>query len=186
MMRIRSAFFLLAISMNVNAFEAYLTNPGTRAMGMAGVFAAQADDSSAIWYNPGGLARANMVKRDYTVEWGGIPAANAQQGFRDETALKFAGAYAGELWGMAALGAGVAYVVPYELSFDVTQRVSPLSARTYGDITATYRQISGLIATRLRPDLAVGATLDWVWVGMQCAQSPCVDRRQVALAPGTP
>ena len=144
-------------------------------MGMAGVFAAQADDSSAIWYNPGGLARANMIKRDYTVEWGGIPAANAQQGFSDESALKFAGAYAGELWGMPALGAGVAYVVPYELSFDATQRVSPLSARTYGGITAIYRQLSGLIATQQRPDLAVGATLDWVWVRVRCAQAPCVD-----------
>ena len=140
MMRIRSALLLLAIGTNAFAFEAYVTNPGTRAMGMAGVFAAQADDSSAIWYNPGGLARANIIKRDFTVEWGGIAAANAQHGFSDAQALKFAGAYAGDVWDMPVLGAGVAYVVPYELSFDVTQRVSSLSAQTYGDITATYRQ----------------------------------------------
>ena len=181
MTKIRSAMLLLAISTNANAFEAYVTNPGTRAMGMAGVFAAQADDSSAIWYNPGGLARANMIKRDYTVEWGGIPAAHAQQGFGDVQALKFAGAYAGELWDEPALGAGVVYVVPYQLSFDITQRVSPLSTRTYGEITATYRQLSGLLATPLGPDLAVGATLDWVWVGVRCEQSPCVDNGPAGL-----
>lgn len=181
MMRICGALLLLAIGTNAFAFEAYVTNPGTRAMGMAGVFAAQADDSSAIWYNPGGLARANIIKRDFTVEWGGIAAANAQHGFSDAQALKFAGAYAGDVWDMPTLGAGVAYVVPYELSFDVTQRVSPLSARTYGDITATYRQLSGLLATQLRPDLAVGATLDWVWVGVQCERAPCVDYGPVGL-----
>lgn len=175
MTKIRSAMLLLAISTSANAFEAYVTNPGTRAMGMAGVFTAQADDSSAIWYNPGGLARANMIKRDYTVEWSGIPAAHAQQGFSDTQALKFAGAYAGELGGKPALGMGVAYVVPYQLSFDIAEKISPLSVRTYGEIAATYRQLSGLLATSLGPDLAIGATLDWVWVGVRCALPPCVD-----------
>lgn len=181
MTKIRSAMLLFAISTNANAFEAYVTNPGTRAMGMAGVFAAQADDSSAIWYNPGGLARANMVKRDYTVEWGGIPAAHAQRGFSDKQTFKFAGAYAGELWDKPTLGAGVAYMVPYQLSFDITQRVSPLSARTYGEITASYRQVSGLFAAQVRPDLAVGATLDWVWIGVECEQPLCVDYGPVGI-----
>lgn len=175
MMRSQCALLLFAIGTNVHAFEAYVTNPGTRAMGMAGVFIAQADDSSAIWYNPGGLVRANMIKRDYSVEWSGIPAANDKKKFSNDQALKFIGAYVGDFLDRSILGAGIAYMVPLELSFDITQRISPLSARTYGGITATYRQVSGLMAARLHSDLAVGATLDWVWIDVQCEQSPCVN-----------
>ena len=175
MRRTHGALFLSIVSTQIHAFEAYATNPGTRAMGMAGVFIAQADDSSAIWYNPGGLARANMIKREYSVEWSGIPAATEQLKFSNDQALKFIGAYAGDLWDKSTLGTGVAYLVPLELSFDIAQRISPLSARTYGGITATYRQLSGLMAAQLRPGLAAGATLDWVWVDVRCEQSPCVN-----------
>lgn len=47
---------------------ALMNDRGVRAFGMEGAFVAQADDSSALWYNPAGLAQPTMPKFDLTIQ----------------------------------------------------------------------------------------------------------------------
>jgi len=73
-----------------SAFEQYFTYLGTRAMGMAGAFIVQANDSSAIWYNPAGLAQPGAPKFDLTIEYGQVPKRSDAGEYGGEGNLKFA------------------------------------------------------------------------------------------------
>ncbi len=71
------------------AYEQYFTYPGTRAMGMAGAFIGQADDSSAVWYNPAGLMQPNGPTFDATAEYGKLPKRDNDGKYGSESNLKF-------------------------------------------------------------------------------------------------
>lgn len=174
------ATILLAQLSAVQAFEEVSPHPGSRAMGMAGVFAPQADDCSAIWYNPGGLTRADMIQSDVTLEYGALPSTNAAREFAAANALKFACGYWAAKDGQ--LGAGFAYATLYRLGFDINQAVQPLSLKTFGATDITYRQASVLLSAALNDQLSVGGTLDLVWTSIDCSYESCVDFG--SMAPG--
>lgn len=155
------------------AFEEVSPHPGTRAMGMAGVFGPQADDCSAIWYNPGGPVQANMIKRDSTLEYGAIPFSNSAREYETANALKFACGY----WSTndRRIGIGISYATLYQLGFDVTDFVQPLSLQTFGATDVTYRQASLALSTPLSKQLAIGGSLDFVWTDVDCSDVTCVD-----------
>lgn len=162
-----------AVSGGASAFEAAAPHLGTRAMGMAGVFAAQADDCSAVWYNPGSLQRADMIQRDTSIEYGSVPAIDAARGYVSADALKSACGY----WavGGRALGVGIGYATLYRLGFDITETVQPLSLQTFGATDVTYRQASILFSAPVNARLAIGGTLDFLWTDIDCSNDTCVD-----------
>ncbi|MBA3582663.1 MAG: hypothetical protein H0W44_09455 [Gammaproteobacteria bacterium] len=55
------------------AYEYNATTPGTRAAGMAGAFIGQADDASAIFYNPAGLS-LNAPDSEVAINVGNAPS----------------------------------------------------------------------------------------------------------------
>ena len=59
------AGLLLAAVAPVQAAGFLIYEHGTKAMGMAGAFAAQADDPSALFYNAGGIAFQTDKKRSF-------------------------------------------------------------------------------------------------------------------------
>ena len=165
--------------------DAFQTSPGTRAMGMAGVFAAQADDSSAIWYNPAGLASAAAANTDISVEFANIPEVNERDEYaRSGIELKFLGAYTQRRFAifgdahLVRIGAG--YFLPYRptLYIDAPRpAASSNPADPYGDIDVTHRQISALIAMAPRSSFAWGATADAMWSEIRCRDyKECVNK----------
>ena len=162
------------------AFEETTPHPGARAMGMAGVFGPQADDCSAVWYNPGGLPRPDMIRRDITVEYGALPSSTSNREYQAASALKFACGY----WAAndGRLGVGLAYATLYRLGFNIEEVAQPLSLKTFGPTDITYRQASMLLSTALNQQLAVGGTLDFVWTDVDCSYDTCVDFGAMALS----
>ena len=176
---------MLSIPCNTLAFEAFVIGPGSRATAMAGVFSAQADDNTAIWYNPGGLQRKDLLASDFTVEFGPVPAGNEffesdTQASGAESNVKYLGYYQNRIpfWQGASdnVGFGIAYFTPYELTFDIDTRRSVLDPTPFGSVQVNYRQFSVMLSARANENLSYGGTFDWVWTSVNCQDySPCVD-----------
>ncbi len=154
--------------------EAFQTHPGTRAMGMAGVFVAQADDSSAIWYNPAGAKSDAATKADISVEFANVPGVNNEGEYsRSGAELKFLGGYTEErfaIFGAAnpvAIGAG--YFLPYRTTIYIDAlRPAIDNPLPYGYVDVTHRQVSALVAAAPMPGFSWGATLDAMWSEINC------------------
>lgn len=169
------------------AQESARAYPGTRAMGMAGVFTAQADDASAIWYNPAGPKHYPGIARDMSVEVGTLPLVslvpNALRGEQQDlagiTRVKFIAAY----WNglpqtelTRRTGFGIAYVEPYANELFVDEARTAVDATPFGNVELTYHQVSGQLARTVTPTLSLGVTGDFLWTDAQCLQfSPCVE-----------
>ena len=50
-------FFLITLTGSQTFADPFMNYPGARAKAMGGAFTGIADDASAVWYNPAGLAR---------------------------------------------------------------------------------------------------------------------------------
>lgn len=123
------------------ASEAFFTNPGTRAMSMGGAFTAQADDSTAIWYNPAGLYQTGYPG-DFTVEGGSMPSISdsGQYNITDEIKLKYVGLKgAGKKDGWSF---GIAHFEPYRLATIVQEKVYSTDTKAIGRVDVDYRQLS--------------------------------------------
>ena len=176
MMRTGFAMLLWGmVSAHAYAFEIFETAPGSRAAALAGAFVAQADDSTAIWYNPAGLKRPGRVRQEYSVDFGTRPRRVDDGDLGTASNVKFAGAYVDHLLHWAGLGVGMSYLTPYVLSFDMNDLVPPFGTTTYGRVRADYRQVSALLSGGINDALSWGGTLDYLWTDVECASVRCVD-----------
>ena len=187
---------LLSVHQLGFAFEPYQSFPNARAAAMAGVFLAQADDSSAIWYNPAGLNRQGGVNSDYTIELAalnrGKVLASKVTGDREnnashagkKNALRYAAAYGKNFpWGLNrsnSMDTGIAYVSLFRMQLDVDAPQSPINPNPFGLIDVHYQQLSWLLGYRLNPEVSIAATLDALWGSINCLQfEPCVSNSPV-------
>jgi len=186
-------FCLSQILVNAYCYEGFSKNPGTRAMAMAGVFSAQADDSSSIWYNPGSLTYYDYILSDITLEFGQRTVAdydvastsdNIYHNTSNDSVLTYFGAYMRKVPFINTsntLGIGISYYSPYKLLIDVNAPRSKSDNSTYGYIDAKYHQLSTLISNQLNSNLSVGGTVDFIWTDIQCIEfDPCTDYGPVA------
>lgn len=138
--------------------EAFFTNPGTRAMSMGGAFTAQADDSTAIWYNPAGLYQQGNPG-DFTVEGGSVPSiSDGGQYNTDEIKLKYIGlkgASKKDGWSF-----GVSYFEPYKMATIVPGKLSPTDTKTIGRVDVDYRQLSFAAAGGVGDRFSLGISYD--------------------------
>lgn len=95
----------VAFPLNAVALERYLAFPSTRAMGMSGAFVAQANDSSAMWYNIAGLGRPGA--REFSIEQANTPSTNPDDDSEDVKFLSIS-------FGGNGVGGGFAYYTPYK------------------------------------------------------------------------
>lgn len=168
-----SEFMLIAslfLITNSNASEIHFTYPGTRAMGMAGAFVAQADDSSAVLYNPAGLAQSTSAGMDITLEYGDMPVidydANAPLGtfsydYENEKKIKFIS------WSTKNEKTGTAFGIAYFQPYQQIEFVDVSGIGNYTKAEGHYRQISFAAAKNFKisdgpflNELSLGATLD--------------------------
>jgi hypothetical protein len=109
---------------------------GIRAQGMGGAFVAVADDASATWWNPAGLAAGAYVNG--IVEWGTVQDPHAAAG-GDVAAPSWRSKTRGVAVGYPALG--LSY---YRLQVSEIQTIGPTAG------SGTGRQDQGLASVRLR------------------------------------
>jgi len=133
----------VGLALPVSAYEAFFTYPGTRAMGMAGNFLAVANDSSAMWYNPAGLAQPDAPTFDVGVEYGAIPVVDNGALDSTEAALKFASLNTH----LGNFAFGLSYMLPYKT--EILQ------------LETEHRQVSAGLAYRFDFGLGFGATFDY-------------------------
>lgn len=147
------------------AYEQYFTYPGTRAMGMAGAFIGQANDSSAVWYNPAGLMQAGAPSFDLTVEYGKIPKRDETGKYNSETDLKF-GSLGAANFPDPGWAVGLSYFIPYQVSLNLDTVCAGTgtctSANSIGRVDASYKQMSFAMAKSFGPRFSIGGTVDAV------------------------
>ena len=89
--------------------DPFLNYPGGRAKAMAGTFTAVADDNSAVWFNPAGIA--GCVTSD-TVEGGQVISVTDEAGKLDTGDSSF---LIGGKFSADAYGVGLFYYSPYTI-----------------------------------------------------------------------
>jgi long-subunit fatty acid transport protein len=188
----RTVFGLLItiVALDCAAFEPYSLQPSSRAASMAGVFSAQADDSSAMWYNPAGLKRKESIASEISFDYAqqvsrevikatATTEETSEYG-EEENDIRFAAGYidripfltnSNDRW-----GTGIAYFTLNQLNIDIDAPQSPITTDTFGLVETVNRQVSWLLGVSLTSDLSLGGTVDFVWADVECLEfSPCVD-----------
>lgn len=174
--------YLLGATHSAMSYESFQTYPGTRAMGMAGVFVAQADDSSAIWYNPAGLKSAAAANTDISVEFANIPKINDDGKYSHGAAeLKFLGGYTEEqfaIFGVAnPMVVGAGYFLPSRTTIYIDALPPTLNPLPYGYVDVAHHEVSALIAASPMPSFSWGATVDAMWSEIWCRDyDQCVNK----------
>ncbi|HCS27472.1 MAG TPA: hypothetical protein DIW43_08450 [Spongiibacteraceae bacterium] len=140
------------------SLEQFFNVPGTRAMAMSGAFVATAGDSTAMWYNPAGLAKlGNSI--DFTLEQGDI--------VEEKTAAEFVPG--GDLYdtdsdikylAVAGGGMGLAYFKPYRFFNTATYNVSGSTATA--EIETELSELKYGYGANLTENLRWGGTIDLI------------------------
>jgi len=182
---------LIAIaSLDCAAFEPYSLQSSSRAASMAGVFSAQADDSSAIWYNPAGLKRKESIASEISIDYAQqvnrevikatTTTEETSQYGEGKNDIRFAAGYIDRLPFLTnsndRWGTGIAYFTLNQLNIDIDAPQSPITTDTFGLVETINRQLSWLMSVSLTSNLSLGGTVDFVWTDVECLEfSPCVD-----------
>ena len=113
--------------------DPFLSAPGARARGMAGAYTAVANDSSAAWHNPAGLA---SLSSSVTAEWGQAPDLGSDGKASNSATTLFLGANRTKKEaGTERTSAGIYYYTPYTMKYWVPNQSRPNTA--YGRINET-------------------------------------------------
>jgi len=157
-------FFLVAFSGAPSLAGPFTSYPGARARAMAGAFTAVADDSSAVWFNPAGLAEEEgedgMI--GLILDWSQAMSIDEEDGplRSDETAWFVGGKYSHE-----KLGAGLFYYTPYSIRYWAHDQGTKDTA--YGKVNEVVQIIGAPLAVSFfSGGIKIGATLEWVHLGI--------------------
>lgn len=164
-------------------FEAYSLNPGSRAMSMAGVFSAQADDASASWYNPAGLA----INADYfSIEYSDLSTQLPSGEYGHEGNVKFfvLTHRLKKFLDLPPTSLAVSFQRNAHFLIDIEDFISPLSTQRFGLVDHSYKQFSLQAAQKLTKQLSLGISLDYVWSHIRCLQYEfCVSNSPAGVGP---
>ncbi len=161
------------------AFAQVVESVGSRALGMGGAFVAVASDSSAVWWNPAGLAAGPFF--DMALTQGRVQAAEALPAWRQ----RFSGfSAAGPTIGLSYYRFRITHIQP----FDPTTGEAPASRedRRAGvpvrSIAAS--QLGVTVVQTLLPGVHAGATLKYVRGALHSAREDSLEAPGVLLDRG--
>lgn len=146
------------------------TGSGARALGMGGAFTAIADDATAAWWNPAGLAQLERPEVSIVGQQrkskGGVFNSSSDElysGSKDTTSLNF-GSVVLPLGG-SSQGARKAVSISYGTFMDFDQyRESP--AGNYRDNEGSFDNAALTFATELSTSLSVGIGANYIFGAM--------------------
>jgi long-subunit fatty acid transport protein len=186
-MKLSKLAFVIASCYASSAFgEVFVNTPGTKAKAMGGAYTAIADDGSANWYNPAGLADQNFLTLEYgstiKLESQRILNANGQfendvqdvsEEYNDDEGFPN-NVFLAVNWGNEHLAVGAYYYVPYvtETSFDSVQNAN--NTEVFGILDESMTIAGFSLASRFGgkapgwfSDVSVGATLEYVEIEIE-------------------
>lgn len=141
------------------AFEQFFNVPGTRAMAMSGAFVATAGDSTALWYNPAGMAKLSD-SIDFTIEKGDIAEEKTNAEFtpggelyQEDSDIKYLAVAGG--------GMGIAYFKPYKFFSTATYNVS--GTPTQAEVETELSELKFGQGLEVAKNIRVGYTLDMIF-----------------------
>jgi hypothetical protein len=155
----RAALVMIAATMAAGpAFAGpFESAPGTRARAMGGAFTAVADDASATWHNPAGLA--GRKERVATGEWGQGAAVDDPSGdVSGENAFFVGGHYAEPEYAFGAF-----FLTPYTIQYYSMDRGGRNEA--FGKVEESIQVVSVPLAIApgaFEGRLKFGGTVEWV------------------------
>jgi hypothetical protein len=164
-------FFMFFIENQVVA-DPFISYPGTRARAMGGAFTAIAEDASAVWYNPAGVAGGSEI--DFVFEWSQAISRKLDVDIENDIdTLK--GNEVGELnndknkiflgisWEDQKWGGGFFYLSPYTINWYFPPKHQLGTA--FGEIEEDMH-IVGLAGARslLNDRLKIGVSLEYVLI----------------------
>jgi len=188
-----TAAFCLTCSLLFFAHPAFsasfaLSETGARAQGMAGAYVGQADDASAVWYNPAGLVRtpkggevslgANLFiprisaddVRNVRTNPADSPHANGEAGATPITPLGYASLRTGD---RVAFGLGIN--TPFGLSVDWEDNAFVRYQSAFAELRTLF--ITPAVGVRLTDWLNIGLGVSYVYADAEL-------ERQIFFGPG--
>lgn len=167
-------FFLMALFGSQALAGPFINYPGTKARAMAGAFTAIADDSSAVWFNPAGLAMETDQEGiiDVIIDWSQATSIDEKDGplRSDESAWFVGGKYSREEFGV-----GLFYYNPYEIKYWAHNQAENDTA---GGKVNEIVQVVGIpfAVSFFDGSLKLGATIEWVYLGIYDSRISYRDR----------
>ncbi len=144
---------------NSIALEQFFNVPGTRAMAMSGAFIATAGDSTALWYNPAGLAKLSD-SIDFTIEQGDITQEEPDatwvpntDRYVEDSDVKYIAVAGG--------GMGLAYFKPYK--FFNTANYTNNGTTFTAEIETELSELKYGFGTAVADSVRIGGTLDMIF-----------------------
>jgi len=189
-MRTTLVFCLMCVLAAPSAFAASfaLSENGARAQGMAGAYVGQADDASAVWYNPAGLVRtpksgtvsvgANLFiprisaedVRNVRTNKADAPMAHGEAGSTPVTGLGYASLHAGD-----RLAFGLGINTPFGLSVDWEDNAFVRYESAFAELRTLY--ITPAVGVRLTDWLSVGGGVSYIYADAEL-------ERKIFFGPG--
>lgn len=166
-------FMVSVASAQVVGLDWIPTGSGARAIGMGGAFTAIADDATAAWWNPAGLAQlerpeVSIVGQQRTNKSSVLSSSGLYSGSKDTTSLNF-GSVVLPL-GSASQGARKAASISYGTFLDFNQyRESP--SGYYKSYDGSFDNAALTFATELSTSLSVGIGANYIFGAMDEAGS---------------
>ena len=109
-------FSLIALSGSQSLAGPFISYPGARARAMGGAFTGIADDASAVWFNPAGLAQEKDEEgiTDVIIDWSQAASIDEKDGplRSDENAW-----FVGGKFNYEEFGIGLYYYTPYSIKY---------------------------------------------------------------------
>jgi long-chain fatty acid transport protein len=161
-----------------------LPEAGAKAMGMGFAFTAQADDASAIYFNPAGLTQLKgqnvMVGVTYVRENGaeftGTTAVDNTTAIKNETqkSLNFfiPNAYYTKTNASTGFAYGVGIFSPFGLGQEYNDRNTSIFRNQITKIDLMTVVVNPTIAFKVNEILSVGAGIDYMWGQAKLAKTP--------------
>lgn len=166
-MKIIKTVFMAVITMAVISSATYanglsLNSIGTRALGMGGAFVGLADDGTAIYWNPAGLAGINS--RVYLYGTGIMPNGTYKNGAVDakmESKIYFApGAFVNYSMGDLAFGLGIYVPAGLGAAWNTTELGIPAAADLEMMSQIGVINFSPAIAYQITPEFSIGLAVN--------------------------
>jgi len=152
-------FFLITLTVSQTFADPFMNYPGARAKAMGGAFTGIADDASAAWYNPAGLAGQT---HGLTLERSQVATIETESGPLSTNSSAW---FMGGKFCLDEFGVGLFYAEPYSVKYWAYEQSK--NDWAWGKVNEAIQTLSVPFAVSFFDGwLNLGGSLEWVHLGI--------------------